>query len=298
MALENKMKVNIDSLRADPLLIKDHEDNSFAILDDSLDSKLVDIATLKAYDKALRGTELGETFDTLKEIQVNIKNEEARAKEEEEKLYLEIQAEEQRAQAAEATLNAKIDSEIDRAILAEQALNEKIDNEITRSIAKDEELSKAISAETDRATAAEQGLNEIINSETQRAIVAEQLLDKNLSAEVTRSTQQDATHGQAIQNEVNRAIEKDDEIASNLVEEGNRAEAEETTLKNSKLDKSIYEDYIKDRAMTDSALKEDASSKASQALEEAKKYTDEALEKWQFSTATEVDIEDLFKENN
>lgn len=226
MALENKMKVNIDSLRADPLLIKDHEDNSFAILDDSLDSKLVDIATLKAYDKALRGTELGETFDTLKEIQVRIEEEESRA------------------------------------------------------------------------AAAEQGLNEIINSETQRAIAAEQLLDKNLSAEVTRSTQQDATHGQAIQNEVNRAIEKENEIASNLVEESNRAKAEETTLKNSKLDKSIYEDYIKDRAMTDSALKEDASSKASQTLKEAKEYTDEALEKWQFSTATEVDIEDLFKENN
>ena len=172
MALENKMKVNIDSLRADPLLIKDHEDNSFAILDDSLDSKLVDIATLKAYDKALRGTELGETFDTLKEIQVRIKEEES------------------------------------------------------------------------------------------------------------------------------RAVAAENEIASNLITESNRAKAEETTLKNSKLDKSIYEDYIKDRAMTDSALKEDASSKASQTLKEAKEYTDKALEKWQFSTATEVDIEDLFKENN
>jgi hypothetical protein len=71
MALPEKlnMKVNIDALRADPDVIKDHLDSSFAILAEAKDAQLVDIATLKAYDRALRGVEgLGETFDTLKEI--------------------------------------------------------------------------------------------------------------------------------------------------------------------------------------------------------------------------------------
>ena len=120
------LKVNIDSLRADPNIIDEHEENPLSILTDEQDSKLVDIATLRKYDRVLRGTDLGETFDTLKEIQVNIKNEEVRAEKEEEKLHLEIQTEKQRAQNAESTLNQKIDAEIERAEEAENGLNSRL----------------------------------------------------------------------------------------------------------------------------------------------------------------------------
>jgi len=64
MALPNelKMKVNIDdSLRADSTKITEGK-----MIEGS--DKLVDMNVLAAYDKALKGSGLGESFDTLKEI--------------------------------------------------------------------------------------------------------------------------------------------------------------------------------------------------------------------------------------
>lgn len=59
-----KMKVNIDSLRANPEDIKS----------DMGSKKLVDMTVLKAYDDALRGLGLTDSFDTLGEIQAALQN--------------------------------------------------------------------------------------------------------------------------------------------------------------------------------------------------------------------------------
>ena len=72
-----KLKVNIDDLRADPDIIQDYKDSIQAILDNADGKKLVDIDTLRAYDKALKGSDVGEAFDTLKEIQMGIETEAA-----------------------------------------------------------------------------------------------------------------------------------------------------------------------------------------------------------------------------
>lgn len=122
------LKVNIDPLRADPDIISEHEDNPLSILTDEQDSKLVDIATLRKYDRVLRGTELGETFDTLKEIQTNIETEVQRAKEEEEKLYLETQTEIQRSTEVDKVHTEAIAAETARAIAEENKLNNAIND--------------------------------------------------------------------------------------------------------------------------------------------------------------------------
>lgn len=70
MALPNelKMKVTIDeSLCADSAQIAEG-----ATIQGS--NKLVDMNVLAAYDKALKGSGLGESFDTLKEIQTKLEN--------------------------------------------------------------------------------------------------------------------------------------------------------------------------------------------------------------------------------
>ena len=70
MALENLMKVNIDAIRASVDDIVNQE-KGFTI---EPSNKLVDMTVLNKYNNALKGTDLGDAFDTLKEIQEQIIN--------------------------------------------------------------------------------------------------------------------------------------------------------------------------------------------------------------------------------
>lgn len=70
MALENLMKVNIDAIRASVDDIVNQE-KGFTI---EPSNKLVDMTVLNKYNNALKGTDLGDAFDTLKEIQEQIEN--------------------------------------------------------------------------------------------------------------------------------------------------------------------------------------------------------------------------------
>jgi hypothetical protein len=104
LKLENIMKVNIDAIRASTNDIVNQENSSINPSNNLVDmnvlneyndairapinaivsqekgftitpsNKLVDMNMLNKYNDALRGTNLGEAFDTLKEIQEQIEN--------------------------------------------------------------------------------------------------------------------------------------------------------------------------------------------------------------------------------
>lgn len=182
------MRVNLDPLRADPSVIQDYEASIQAILDTADGSKLVDIDTLRAYDKALKGIDLEETFDTFKEIQTSIKNEINRATESENSLSQALANEEARAIAAETGLNTNLTEEISRATVAEETLTNNLNLEIDRAIKADNKLNTGLAEEQARAKLAEEKLTTDLANEIKRAQEIEANLQDVLDTKAVKDT--------------------------------------------------------------------------------------------------------------
>ena len=195
MALPNnlKLKVNIDDLRADPNIIQDYEDSIQAILDDVDGKKLVDIDTLRAYDKALKGSDIGETFDTLKEIQTGIETEMQDRKEAITKLEKKDLELEGRLDVIEGEEDGSIKKTIATAVeylenYADQTESDAID---AAKAYTNEVIGDKANGETP-ATGIRKEIADAIAIEAQIREVADQIATNNLAKEVQTLNEKDA----------------------------------------------------------------------------------------------------------
>lgn len=227
-------KYNILEKDANTLLVRGTADNIVYDGDVTVKSKL---DSLIQHDSDLD--------NSVNNLQTDLREEIARAKEAERVLTDNLNDEIKRSTDQDTLLTNTVNSEIQRAKDSEASIQEALNSEIERSNNADlqhdrelHQLEDLINTETTRATHAEEQLDYKYQAEIDTSRVIEQQLSTKLNDEIKRSIDKDNELSTNLQNEITRATQKENDINTALSSEIERAKTAEATIQ-SNLDNEV-----------------------------------------------------------